>query len=117
MTWCSKTQKSVAASVTEAEYVALSETSRESIWIGKLVTELGYNPSSIQVRCDNQGAICLSKNPELHQRTKHIDIRYHFIREQVESETIEVIYTPTAEQPADMLTKALSGPRHYQVVC
>ena len=110
VTWTSKVQKSVAASVTEAEYVSLSETSRESIWIKKLVSELGYEPTAIEVRCDNQGAICLSKNPELHQRTKHIDIRYHFVREQVSNEVIQVLYTPTSEQPADMLTKSLSGP-------
>ena len=111
VTWTTRTQKSIAMSTTEAEYVALSETARESIWICRLITDLGHQlDGPIMIRSDNQGAIALSKNPELHKRTKHIEIRYHFIRQQIANDSVMVLFTPTNEQPADMLTKSLTSP-------
>ena len=109
--WTSRVQKSVATSMTEAEYVALSETAKEVSWIRRFMCDVGYTqegPTSLM--SDNQGAICLTKNPEFHQRTKHIDVRYHYIREEQASRRIKVEYTPTNRQPADMLTKSLTGP-------
>ena len=111
VTWATRVQKSVANSVTEAEYVALSETAKEAVWIRRFLDEVGYPSSSpTSIKSDNQGAIAITKNPEFHQRTKHIDVRYHFVREQQSSGQIKVGYTPTTEQPADMLTKSLTSP-------
>ena len=79
------------------------------MWLRKLVTELGSpqtTPTTIYE--DNQSAIAMTKNPQFHGRSKHIDIKYHFIREQVNKGNIELTYCPTAEMVADMFTKGLS---------
>ena len=68
--------------------------------------------SAIPVNCDNQGAIALSKNPTHHNRSKHIDIKYHFCRESVSSGKVEVIYVPTEDNFADVMTEAVSKPKH-----
>ena len=112
VSWTSQKQKSVAISSTESEYVALSETAREGIWLRELLKELECSqdgPTPLYV--DNQSAIRLAYNTELHQRTKHIEVRYHFIRERVELGDFEVVYRRTEEQPADCLTKALARPK------
>ncbi|CAG7822114.1 unnamed protein product, partial [Allacma fusca] len=95
-------------SSTEAEYIALASAAREAIWLRRFLNELGYHqdqPTTIFV--DNQSTIKLAKNPELHSRTKHIDVRYHYTRTLVEGGEIHVEYTPTTSQKADGLTKAL----------
>ena len=110
VTWSSKQQKTVALSSTEAEYMSASDSAKDAKWIRQLLHDLGYEcltPTPIMV--DNQGAIHLSKNPGHHQRTKHIDIKYHFIRQEHENGVIELKYLPTQEQPADMMTKTLVG--------
>jgi len=63
---------------------------------------------------DNQGSLALASNPNHHRRTKHIDVRYHFIRAAVTNNTVDLRYTPTAEQTADILTKGLAGPLHWE---
>ena len=105
----SKLQSIVALSTCEAEYIAMCEAGKEAIWIYRLLVELGYQKknSAILLRADNQGAIALASNPEFHRRTKHIDVRYHWIREAVEQRQIEVVYVPTSEMAADGLTKPL----------
>jgi hypothetical protein len=79
-----------------------------------LLTELrvwdGRSPTTMH--CDNQGAITLAGNPGVHQRSKHIDVRYHFIRDEVEKGALVLEYIPTAAQIADVLTKGLPGPKH-----
>ena len=85
ISWCSKRQASVARSTTEAEYMALSLACQEGIWLRRLLSDVQLrqcDPSTIFE--DNKGAIEMSKNPKFHNRTKHIDISYHFVREQVE---------------------------------
>jgi len=69
-----------------------------------------YADDAVLIHQDNQGAIALAKNPVFHQRTKHIDLRYHFIREKVEDKDINICYTPTSEMQADFLTKNLTRP-------
>ncbi|GJW07711.1 retrotransposon protein, putative, ty1-copia subclass [Tanacetum coccineum] len=85
MSWKATLQHVVALSTTEAKYMALTEAVKESIWLKGLLIELGVNLRSVVVNCDNQSAIHLSRNAMFHERTKHINVRYHFIREIVES--------------------------------
>lgn len=99
-------------SSTEAEYMAASCASRESVFLRQLLGELGYKQASVTLHCDNQSSIALSSNPAYHQRTKHIDVQHHFIREKVESGEIILKYEPTENMIADVLTKALPRAKH-----
>jgi hypothetical protein len=113
ITWMSKKQSVVALSSTDAEYVALSEAGREACWLRSLYHELGYDQAKpTQIRCDNNGAIAMARNPQFHKRAKHIDIRWHWIRDQVQEGTIDVQSCRDPEQTADVLTKALARPKH-----
>ena len=94
------------------EFLAASETSNEAIWLQQLVKEVkGDDIGPAPILCNNQEATRLIKNPEFHQRTKHIAVRYHFVRHQQLNGNIEVSYVPTENQLADILTKPLPGPR------
>lgn len=113
VSWSSKKQPTVALSTAEAEYMAMAHASKEAIWLRTLLSEIGFpqeSPSTIHV--DNQGAIALANNPVHHARTKHIDIRHHFIRERIQSQEIELVYCPTDQMIADVLTKGLAKPKH-----
>ncbi|KAF1318440.1 Gag-pol polyprotein, partial [Globisporangium splendens] len=109
ISWRSKKQRSVALSSTEAEYMALSEATQEAVWLKGILCEPGEHSSDRPVKVfeDNQGSIALAKNPEFHKRTKHIDIRYHFVREKVEDDQVVLEYCPTEDMLADMMTKAI----------
>ncbi|KAH9695610.1 hypothetical protein KPL71_022838 [Citrus sinensis] len=107
VSWKSTLQSVVALSTTEAEYIALTEAVKEALWLKGLVTELGLEQESVTVNCDSSSAIQLSKNPKYHERTKHADVRMHFIRDKIRSGVINVIKIPTEVNPADMLTKPL----------
>ena len=104
VSWSSKKQKCVALSTAEAEYVALSSASQESIWLRQLMTELG-NPLEVPTLIfeDNKAAIAMTNNPTFHGRAKHIDIKFHFIRDQVSRGTIKLEYCPTDQMLADIL--------------
>ncbi len=111
ISWLSQRQPVVALSSTEAEYVALSSAAQQAIWLRRLLTELGVNTSLPTPICeDNQGAICLATNPVAHKKSKHIQIRHHYIRECVADKSVELHYVPTADMVADLLTKALPKP-------
>ncbi|TMC14556.1 MAG: DDE-type integrase/transposase/recombinase, partial [Chloroflexi bacterium] len=106
VSWMSKKERTVAVSTTEAEYMALLEAVKESIWIQRFLKELGRNVDDGDVIMeDNQGTIALSQNPEYHARTKHIDVQYHFVRECIEMGQIQLRYCPTEDMVADALTK------------
>ena len=107
ISWLSKKQAVVALSTSEAEYVALSLAAQEAAWLQKLLTDLQIPPKPIVIKEDNQGAIALARNPIAHSRTKHIDIRFHFIREAQEEGIIDTVYCPTSEMVADLLTKPI----------
>jgi hypothetical protein len=108
VSWSSKKQTSVALSSTEVEYISGAHAAKEAIWLRQLLSELGIDTSSPTVlHIDNQSAIAIAKNPEFHDCTKHIDVRYHFLRQVVEDGTVELCYTPTGDQVADALTKGL----------
>lgn len=108
ISWRSVKQNTVALSSTEAEYMALSNAAQEALFLRHLCEELGIeqkNPTIIH--CDNQSAIKLANNPQSISRTRHIDIKYHFIREKVNEGSIKIEYCPTELMKADMLTKSL----------
>jgi hypothetical protein len=105
--WNSCAQKTVALSSTEAEYMSLSDTSRQLVWVKNLLIELGIQLSPIPLYGDNQGSIFLASNPVQEKRIKHIDLRYHFIRDVVRLKQVELFFIEGAENPADMFTKNL----------
>ena len=108
--WRSKKQACVALSTAEADYVALSSAAQESIWLRRLISELGSPlKTAITIYEDNQSAIAMIKNSQFHGRAKYIDIKYHFICEQVNGGHIKLKYCPTDETTADMFTKPLSA--------
>ena len=109
VSWASKLQPTVALSSAEAEYMALSAGVQEAIHLRQLMADLGFpqrEPTTVYE--DNQGCIALSENPVMHKRTKHIDVRHHFIRERLESGEVALRYVATQNQLADLLTKALN---------
>ena len=108
VTWTSRMQKTVARSSTEAEYMALSEACSEVAWLTSLQSEIGYAQTApTPLVSDNQGGIFLAVNPAHDRRLKHVDIRYHFIREFVESKRVDITYISTDDMVADILTKSL----------
>jgi hypothetical protein len=110
--WASRKQKSVATSSAESEYVSQSMYAKQGQWTAQVFRDLGMKEcigkdNIVTMYGDNQGAIALTKNPHLHERSKHIDICYHFIRDLVEKEKLKIIYIPTEDMIADGLTKPL----------
>jgi len=112
ITWSAKRQEIIALSTTKAEYVAITHASKEALWLRSLVSQLFdivLEPTTLFL--DNKSAIELMKDHQYHARTKHIDIRFHFIRWIVEEGSIRLVYCPTDEMIADTLTKALPSAR------
>ena len=110
ISWNSKRQPTVATSSTEAEYMSLYSATQEAIWLRCLLKDLQYCAEvATTIFQENQGCIALAKNPVYHSRTKHIDIKFHFLREKVASEVIALEFKPTEEMIADGFTKALPG--------
>ena len=108
VTWASQKQKVVALSSCEAEYIAAALGTCQGVWLSRLIAELvGGEPLKFRLFVDNQSAIELAKNPVFHERSKHIDTRYHYIRDCIEKDMVEVKHVGTDEQVADILTKAL----------
>lgn len=105
--WLSKKQHSVAMSSTEAEYMALAESVKEALWYRSWIQEVFGKEIRSTIHCDNQSAIKLSDNDFIHDKSKHIRLRYHFLRDEVAEKTVVVKYVCTAEQQADILTKSL----------
>ena len=115
--WSARKQPLIALSTAEAEYIALTTVAREVLYLQLLVGEL-YEPVTLPtpVYCDNQAAIALASNNKFHSRTKHIDLRYHFVRDHVKNGTFGLHYCPTDDNVADAFTKALPRPR-LQKLC
>ena len=108
VSWNSKRQPTVALSTTEAEYMAACSAAQEVIYIRQLMLECGFEQKSPTIMYeDNQSALCLMKDATHHNRSKHIAVRHHFVRERVASGEIKVIWIPTKAQVADALTKPL----------
>jgi hypothetical protein len=116
ISWRSKLQPFVALSTTEVEYIAAVEAGKEILWMHNMLKEFGYQLTSLSVlQIYNQSCISVAKNPEHHGRMKHLDLRFYWLRDTVESGQIIPQYIPTAEMAADILTKAL--PRQKVEVC
>jgi hypothetical protein len=118
ISWGSTRQSSTALSTCEAEYMALSAATQEAISLISLINSLGVPKITgpISMFCDNQGAVDLAKNPVAHKRTKHIHIRYHFVRERIEDNTISLTHVPTQDMLADVLTKSLGATLHTSFI-
>ncbi|GJV84977.1 retrovirus-related pol polyprotein from transposon TNT 1-94 [Tanacetum coccineum] len=108
VSWMSRIQKCVAMSTIEAEYMAITEAGKESVWLKNFLEELYRAQTEYVLFCDNQIAIHLEKNLVFHGRTKHIKIRYHYIRELVSEGTLSLKKILRAKNPADMLTKVVT---------
>ncbi|GJT91674.1 retrovirus-related pol polyprotein from transposon TNT 1-94 [Tanacetum coccineum] len=116
VSWMSKKQDCTAMSSAEAEYMALSASYAQVMWMRTQLQDYGFNYNKIPLYCDSQSAIAISCNPVQHSRTKHIHTRYHFIKEQVENGIIELYFVRTKYQLADMFTKALPEDRFQYLV-
>ncbi|GKE63689.1 retrovirus-related pol polyprotein from transposon TNT 1-94, partial [Tanacetum coccineum] len=111
VSWSSKKQTSTSISSTEAEYIAMSGCCAQILWMRSQLSDYGFAYNRIPMYCDNKSAIALCCNNVQHSRSKHIDIRHHFIREQVEKGVVELYFVRTEYQLADIFTKALPRER------
>ena len=107
ISWCCRKQNTIALSTTEAEYVAATGCCSQILWIKNQLEDYSLRYTCIPILCDNTSAINLSKNPIQHSRSKHIDIKHHFIRDHVQKGEIELIFVDTKNQLADIFTKPL----------
>lgn len=116
VTWGSQKQRVVALSSCEAEYIASANAACQGIWLSRLLGGLlGIPTPQVKLLVDNKSPIALSKNPVHHDRSKHIDTRYHFIRDCVERGDVDIDHVSTADQLADILTKALGRVRFVEL--
>ncbi|GJW01353.1 retrovirus-related pol polyprotein from transposon TNT 1-94 [Tanacetum coccineum] len=116
VSWSSKKQDCTSMSIAEAEYVSLSACCAQVLWLRTQLTDYGFHFDKIPMYCDSKAAIAISCNPVQHSHTKHIDVRYHFIKEQVENGIVELFFVGTEYQLADLFTKALSEDRFKYLV-
>jgi hypothetical protein len=124
VSWASRKQQTVALSSAEAEYMAITEATKEGIYLKRFISELICDPqvrqhfvqNSITINTDSQSAQSLALNPVHHHRTKHIDTRYHFIREKICDNVISLEYTKSSHMPADILTKPLLRVAHSRCI-
>jgi hypothetical protein len=110
--WQSKCQPTVACSSTEAEYMAASSAAREALWLRQLLPEFGINCTPVHIMCDSKGALGSLNNPQITQRTKHIDVMHHFVRERAARGEINFVWIQGSENVADVLTKPLAKEAH-----
>jgi len=110
ISWSSKLQKTIAVSTMEAEYISLFSTGKQAAWIRNTLEAVGIQlQAPLCIWCDNQAAIAVANREGTHKAKKHIDIKYHYVQQLVEKNLIEVAYIPTKNNPADILTKCLTG--------
>jgi transposase InsO family protein len=115
ISWKSKKQKIVSLSSMEAEYIALTDATKEGIWLKKMEKELNGNQTILTIYEDNQSAIKTANNKIHNDRSKHIDVRFHFIREKIENGELKLVYCPTEYMVADIMTKALGKVAHVRL--
>jgi hypothetical protein len=107
VSWSSKKQISIALSTAEAEYIIAGHCCAQLLWMRQTLREFGYNLSKVPLICDNESAIRLVDNPVEHSRTKHIDIRHHFVRDHQQRGDIDICHVSTNHQLTDIFTKSL----------
>jgi hypothetical protein len=117
--WISKTQTVVALSTLEAEYIACSSATREAIWLRRLASDITIrtpehpkDSEPTQIGCDNQGALKVLDSGVIQAKTKHIDVKYHHTKDEIEKGTVAFHYVQSTENPADILTKPLGPAKH-----
>ena len=115
ISWSSRKQPVIALSSTEAEYVSVTSGAQEALWFKALLKELGHTQETVILHEDNEACINLSKNPQEYKRTRHIQVKYHFIRSLVKSSQIMLQYCNTKSQLADMFTKGVNGPKLKEI--
>ena len=111
VSWTSKKQSTVSLSTTEAEYVAAGSCCAQVLWMQHQLSDSGLSVSKTPIFCDSTSMIAISNNPVLHSRSKHIEIRYHYLRDHVEKGDIEMYFIGTDYQLADLFTKPLDEKR------
>ena len=119
VSWSSQRQRTVATSIIDAEYIAGTKAAKEAVWIRGFINDLripGIHIDSVPLCIDNNSALKLTRNPEFHSRSKHIDVKHHFIREKVEEGAINTQRVDTKDNLADVFTKALPRPTHEGLV-
>ena len=116
ITWRSHKEPIITLSTAESEYIALTPAVQECIWLQQLLQEIGYKQETPIIYEDNQPCISLVKNPQEKSRTRHIQIKYHWIREQLKNGVFKIIYIPTNQQDADIFTKGMHGPQ-IRTIC
>ena len=108
VSWSSKKQPVVTLSTTEAEFIAAASCACQGVWLRRVLEKLGHVQGvCTTIYCDNSSAIRLSRNPVLHGRSKHIDVRFHFLRDLTRDGIVELVHCSTQEQVADIMTKPL----------
>lgn len=116
ITWISQKQRCVALSTCEAEFMAATAAACQGIWLKKLLSQITDTlPGPVTLYIDNKSAIDLAKNPVFHGRSKHIDVRYHFIRECVDRGDIVISHVSSEKQCADILTKAMAAAKFEEM--
>jgi hypothetical protein len=107
VSWSSKKQTSISLSTAEAEYIAVGQCCAQLLWMRQTPRDFGYHQSKVPLLCDSESAIRLADNPVKHSRTKHIDIRHHFLRDHQQKGDIDIYHISTENQLADIFTKPL----------
>jgi hypothetical protein len=115
ISWSSKKQNSVALSTTEAEYISADSCCAQLLWMKATLNDFGIKFKNVPLFCDNESAIKMTQNPVQHSRTKHIDIRHHFIRGHQQKGDISIESIGTEDQLADIFTKPLNEKRFYKL--
>jgi hypothetical protein len=105
--WQLHLQKSVVLSVTEAEYMSLSDCACQAVWLAQVLKELGFEIGAVPVCVDNQGAIFIASNEVIERQSKHINIHYHYVQNLVSNKLVELFYLEGVSNPVDTLTKSL----------
>ena len=108
ISWSSQRQSIVSLSTAEAEYIALTHGAKEAIWLRQFLNDLGLSCKTVPILVDNQSAIRLASNSEFHKRSKHIDVRFHFVRDVIDRKEIEIDYVQSKNQLADIFTKPIA---------
>ena len=117
ISWKTKKQSVVARSTAEAKYRSMAMAACEITWLSALLKDMGLQslPPAV-LFCDNQAALAIAANPVLHERTKHVEVDCHFVRDKINSGTMITNHVPTYSQVADIFTKALSAKQHYYLL-
>jgi hypothetical protein len=116
ISWSTNKQPIVSLSSSEAEYIAVTPAGQECVWLSNVLKELHIPQGCVTIYEDNDAVLKLSKEPKINKRTKHIDVRYHWIREKIKDQTFTLKYCNTKSQIADMMTKVPPGPQFHKLI-